>query len=309
LDNDYTGELEVWPIGVPPEAEIIAGPGDVKSAIKKRDPYSHKGDFGKVLVIGGSGYYSGAPTFVALSAFRTGVDLVIVTTPSKIASVVRGYSPDLIVREFPGDVLNRDALPVISSLIQDWATGIAVGPGLGLQDETRETIPEIFQLVKKKKLPLLVDADAIKILGEDNKTLYGSKTVLTPHQGEFMQLTGERIPSPSKIEDRMKIVERWANELGVTVLLKAHEDIISDGKRTKINTTGNPGMTVGGTGDVLSGICAALLSQGCEPFRAAVAAAFINGKAGDLAVENKGYHITASDLIPLIPETIKPYET
>jgi len=309
LNKDYTGELEVWPIGIPPEAEIIAGPGDVKSVIKKRDPYSHKGDFGKVLVIGGSGYYSGASTFVALSALRTGVDLVIVTTPSKIAPVIRGYSPDLIVREFPGDVLNRDALPVISSLIQDWATGIAVGPGLGLQDETRETIPEIFQLVKKKKLPLLVDADAIKILGEDNKTLYGSKTVLTPHQGEFMQLTGEKIPSPSKLEDRMKIVEHWANELGVTILLKAHEDIISNGKRTKINTTGNPGMTVGGTGDVLSGICAAFLSQGSEPFRAAVASAFINGKAGDLAVENKGFHITATDLIPLIPEAIRTYET
>ncbi|WXG40083.1 MAG: NAD(P)H-hydrate dehydratase [Candidatus Freyarchaeum deiterrae] len=309
LNKDCTGELEVWPIGIPPEAEIIAGPGDVKSAIKKRDPYSHKGDFGKVLVIGGSEYYSGAPTFVALSAFRTGVDLVIVTTPSKIASVVRGYSPDLIVREFPGGVLNREALPLISDLIQDWATGVAVGPGLGLQDETRETIPEVFQLVKKRNLPLLVDADAIKILGEDNKTLYGSKTVLTPHQGEFLQLTGEKIPSTSKLEERMKIVESWAKELGVTILLKGHEDIISNGERTKINTTGNPGMTVGGTGDVLSGICAAFLSQSCEPFRAAVAAAFINGKAGDLAVENKGFHITATDLIPLIPEAIRTYET
>lgn len=309
LNKDCTGELVVWPIGIPPEAEIIAGPGDVKVLIRKRDPYAHKGDFGKVLVIGGSEYYSGAPTLAALSALRTGVDLVIVAAPSKIAPVIRGYSPDLIVREFQGEVLNREALPIISSLIQDWATGIVIGPGLGLRDETRETVTEIFQLVKKKKLPLLVDADAIKILGEDNKTLYGSKTVLTPHQGEFMQLTGEKIPSPSKLEERMKIVEHWANQLGVTILLKAHEDIISNGKRTKVNTTGNPGMTVGGTGDVLSGICAAFLSQGSEPLRAAVAAAFLNGKTGDLAVKSKGFHITATDLITLIPETIRMYET
>lgn len=309
LNKDCTGELIVWPIGIPPEAEIIAGPGDVKAVIKKRDPYAHKGDFGKVLVIGGSEYYSGAPTLAALSALRTGVDLVIVATPSKIAPVIRGHSPDLIVREFQGEVLNREALPTISSLIQDWATGIVIGPGLGLRDETRETVTEIFQLVKKKNLPLLVDADAIKILGEDKKMLYGSKTVLTPHQGEFMQLTGEKISSPSKLEERMKIVEHWANQLGVTILLKAHEDIISNGKKTKINTTGNPGMTVGGTGDVLSGICAAFLSQGSEPLRAAVAAAFLNGKVGDLAVKSKGFHITATDMITLIPETIRMYET
>ncbi|MFB0560883.1 MAG: NAD(P)H-hydrate dehydratase [Candidatus Lokiarchaeia archaeon] len=309
LNKDCTGELEIWPIGIPPEAEIIAGPGDVKSVIKKRDPYSHKGDYGKVLVIGGSKYYTGAPALAALSALRTGVDLVIVTPPSKIAQVIRGYSPDLIVRELPGEVLNTDALPILSNLIQEWATGIIVGPGLGLHDKTQETLPEIFQLIKENDLPLLVDADAIKILAKENKILYGSKTVLTPHQGEFMQLTGEKIPYPSKLEDRMKVVESWAQELGVTILLKAHEDIISDGKRTKINTTGNPGMSVGGTGDVLSGICAAFLSQGYEPFRAAVASAFINGKAGDLAVERKGFHITATDLINLIPETIKAYET
>ncbi len=309
LNKDCTGELEIWPIGIPPEAEIIAGPGDVRSVIKQRDPYSHKGDYGKVLVIGGSKYYSGAPALAALSSLRTGVDLVIVTPPSKIAQVIRGYSPDLIVRELPGEVLNRDALPILIDLIQDWATGIIVGPGLGLHDKTQETLPEIFQLIKENDLPLLVDADAIKILAKERKILYGSKTVLTPHQGEFMQLTGEKIPYPSKLEDRMKVVESWAKELGVTILLKAHEDIISDGKRTKINTTGNPGMSVGGTGDVLSGICAAFLSQGYEPFRAAVAAAFINGKAGDLAVEKKGFHITATDLINLIPEVIKAYET
>ncbi|MGQ9721476.1 MAG: NAD(P)H-hydrate dehydratase [Candidatus Jordarchaeum sp.] len=309
IDKDCTGELEIWPIGIPPEAEIIAGPGDVKSVVKRRDPYSHKGDFGKVLVIGGSKYYSGAPALAALAALRTGVDLVIVTPPAKIAQVIRGYSPDLIVRELPGEVLNKEALPILRNLIQDWATGIVVGPGLGLDEETRETLPKIFQLIKEKDLPLLVDADALKILANERKTLYGTKTVLTPHQGEFLQLTGEKLPPPSKLKDRMKMVEDWAKELGVTILLKAHEDIISDGKRTKINTTGNPGMSVGGTGDVLSGICAAFLSQGYKPCRAAVAAAFINGIAGDLAVEKKGFHITATDLITLIPETIKVYES
>lgn len=309
LNKDCTGELEIWPIGIPPEAEIIAGPGDLRCVIRKRSPYTHKGDYGKVLVIGGSKYYSGAPALAALSALRTGVDLVIITLPSKIAQVIRTYSPDLIVREYPGGVLNRDALPLLSDLIQNWATGIIVGPGLGLHEKTQETLPEIFKLIKDIDSPLLVDADAIKILAKEKESLRGSKTVLTPHQGEFVQLTGEKLPPPSEIEDRMETVERWAEELGVTILLKAHEDIISDGKRTKINTTGNPGMSVGGTGDVLSGICAAFLSQGRDPFRAAVAAAFINGRAGDLALERKGFHITATDLIDLIPDTIKPYET
>lgn len=309
LNETCTGELIVWPIGMPPEAEVIAGPGDVKSVIKKRGLHSHKGDFGKVLIIGGSIYYTGAPALTALSALRTGVDLVIVVAPSKIAPIIRGFSPDLIVREFPGEVLNNESLPLISSLIQDWASASVVGPGLGLHEKTIETIPEIFQLIKKRGLPLLVDADAIKILGKENKMLHGTKTVLTPHQGEFLQLTGQKMPPPSELKNRIKTVENWARELGVTILLKAHEDIISDGRRTKINTTGNPGMSVGGTGDVLSGICAAFLSQGYEPFRAAVAAAFLNGKAGDKAVQDKGYHITATDLIPLIPEVIKTYET
>lgn len=300
----HVGRLTVAGIGIPPEAEIIAGPGDVGMTQKSRSPHAKKGEFGKILVIGGGSYYHGAPTFVAFAALRTGADLAIIATPSSVADAVRSFSPNLIVRSLPGDVLTEDALPSLEGLI-DWASCVAIGPGLGVEAETVDAVLKILDLIKESNKPTLVDADAIKAMAKEKTILSGLPAVLTPHAGEYTKLTGEILPPSEELQKRIGIIMRTAGELGVVLLLKGHEDIVSDGKRYKINTTGNPGMTVGGTGDVLSGVAATFLSQGSDPFRAAVSAAFINGRAGDLAVDKLGYHIVATDVIEMIPKAMK----
>lgn len=300
----HVGRLIVAGIGIPPEAEIIAGPGDVGATVKSRNPYSKKGEFGKVLVIGGGSDYHGAPTFVALAALRAGADLAIIATPSSVVDAIRSFSPNLIVRGLPGDILTKDALPSLRELI-DWATCVAIGPGLGVETETKDAVLQILNLIRESNKPTLVDADAIKAMAKEKKILKEVPSVLTPHAGEYSILTGQTLPPSEKLQKRIDKIMESARELGVILLLKSHEDIISDGKRYKINMTGNPGMTVGGTGDVLSGVVATFLSQGSDPFRAAVSAAFINGRAGDLAVDKLGYHIVATDVIGMIPNAIE----
>ncbi|MEM3193961.1 MAG: NAD(P)H-hydrate dehydratase, partial [Candidatus Bathyarchaeia archaeon] len=176
---------------------------------------------------------------------------------------------------------------------------VAIGPGLGLHRETVEAVGEIIRLAEERKLPILLDADGLKAFSGFKRRLE-SPAVLTPHPGEYAILTGEKLPD--SLDERVEHVKRTAEKLNAIILLKSNIDIISDGLRIKLNFTGNPGMTVGGTGDVLSGIVAALLSQGIDPFEAAVAGAFINGAAGDFVRAEKGYHMVATDLIEWIPK-------
>jgi NAD(P)H-hydrate epimerase len=302
---DYVGELLVVPIGIAPDYELFVGPGDVRLVLKPRMPYSKKGDFGRLLVVGGSSEYSGAPALSALAALRTGVDVVIVAAPKTVANVIRGFSPNLIVRSLGGEYLTHDDLPSIKKLI-DKSNGLVVGPGLGLEAETKEAV---LKLIEIASCPILVDADALKALSEKPTLLMGKRSVLTPHAGEFAILTGRELAEPSNIEERMEQVKEASKRLGTTILLKAHEDVISDGERLKVNFTGNPGMTVGGTGDVLSGIVGAFLVWGADPFRAACAGAFVSGKAGDLAKLEKGYHIVATDVVEKVPSVIKEIES
>ncbi|NVM31158.1 MAG: NAD(P)H-hydrate dehydratase [Candidatus Helarchaeota archaeon] len=306
-NKDYTGEIIPVGIGIPPEAEFIVGPGDLRVVSRERPAASHKGDFGKVLVIGGGGgkYYSGAPALAGLAALRTGTDLVNIAVPSSISNVLRGFSPDLIIRDLPGDLLSKSALDPLEPLLK-WASGVIIGPGLGLDPETLEAILTILEKIRSLNTPVLVDADAIKAMAESNTILSGIPAVITPHFGEYKILTGVDL---SKIKDpyeRLKTVQTSAKELGVTLLVKGPNDFISDGISAKINQTGTPSMTVGGTGDVLSGVVGCFLAQNYPPFRAANAGAFINGLAGELAEETCfGSHITASDLIEFIPEATK----
>ncbi|MCK5587347.1 MAG: NAD(P)H-hydrate dehydratase [Candidatus Lokiarchaeota archaeon] len=303
----YTGKVLVKKIGIPWDAEYVAGPGDLANVIKQRSPHSYKGNYGRILVVGGGKYYTGAPALSGVSALRTGADLVFVVTPSKIANSIRSFSPDLIVREIPGDVLSEEGMSVIEEML-DQTTCLVIGPGLGLEKETMSTVLKILETVKVKKVPTLVDADGLKAMSQQPTILEGVPAVLTPHAGEYKILTGKQLPAPEKIEKRMDEVMETAKELGVTILLKAHTDVISDGIHVKINRTGNPGMAVGGTGDVLTGIVGAFLSWGVSPFRAAVSGAFVNGVAGDLACVEKGYQLLASDLIEKIPDIIQPFE-
>jgi len=271
----YTGQLVVKPIGIPEELEKLTGPGDVKIVVKPRPPESHKGDFGRLLIIGGSETYSGAPALAALAALRTGVDLAVVVSGTNMSVVRR---------------------------LLEKATAVVMGPGLGLHRETQEAVLNIMKTAEAQKIPLLLDADGLKAFAT-SKHRIESPAVLTPHAGEYEILTGTKLSQ--NVQERIENVQRTAQDLDAVVLLKSHVDIVSDGFRVKLNLTGNPGMTVGGTGDVLSGIVGAFLAQGTDPFEAAVAGAFINGAAGDFAVNEKGCHIVASDLLNWIPRVME----
>ncbi|MEM2412564.1 MAG: NAD(P)H-hydrate dehydratase [Candidatus Bathyarchaeia archaeon] len=298
--GEYAGEVIIRDIGLPAELECYAGPGDVKLVVKDRVPESRKGDFGRLLVVGGSETFSGAPALVALAALRTGVDLAYVAAPRKTAYAISAMSPDLITIKLDGEHLNTGNIPTLKTYIEK-ADAIVMGPGLGLHTETMDAVKALIDSVEEAGKPLLLDADGLKAFAAFKRKL-NMPAVLTPHAGEYMILTGKTLPK--NLREKALETQRTAAELGAVILLKGPVDVIADEKRFKLNFTGNPGMTVGGTGDVLSGIIGAFLAQGSDPFEAAVAGAFVNGAAGDFAVSEKGYHIIASDLLEWIPKVL-----
>lgn len=271
----------------------------LKEIRKERPKWSHKGDFGRLLVIGGSKKYTGAPALAALSAMaslRTGADIVTVASPKRAADIIAKFSPNLITEVFKGDFFARKHLKDILKLSKDY-DAISIGSGLGLEKETQEFV---IKFVGKTRKPCVIDADAIKVL--KNKRLR-ENFVLTPHAYEFYHISGGN--PKHDILGRAKLVKGFAKKIGATILLKGAVDIISDGKQTAMNKTGNPYMTTGGTGDVLAGICGGLLAQGVPPFKAACASAYITGKAGDFAAKDKGPGLLATDIIEKIPAIIK----
>jgi hydroxyethylthiazole kinase-like uncharacterized protein yjeF len=299
--REFCGEIKVADIGIPPEAGLIAGPGDVDAITIRRLPEAHKGQFGRLLVIGGSEVFTGAPSLVALAAYRTGVDLVVVAAPEKAAQVIASISPNLITVKLPGPNLASRHFRVLREQLEN-ASAIALGPGLGLAKPTISAVRRIVTFASEARKPLLLDADGLKALGVIRKRIFHAGTVVTPHGAEFQRINGK--PASRDLTVRMNEVKDFASRSGAVVLLKGHTDIMSDGERVKLNNTGNPGMTVGGTGDVLSGIVAGLMAQGVDSFRAAVAGAFVNGAAGDFAADDLGYHLTATDLLEHIPKIL-----
>jgi len=305
--KEYVGELEIISIGIPPEAEIYAGPGDMRLALKPRDPHSHKGDNGRLLVVGGSSRYVGAPSLAALAALKVGVDLVTIAVPTSITSAVRSYSPDLIVVPLPAEgVLNLACIPTILREAQA-ADAVVVGMGMGQEEGTKAAVIDLINKLNETGKPIVIDADALKALGGVRKELTFKNAVLTPHSAEFLALTGNKLPDEEDVgwEGRLETVKRWAMCLNATVLLKSKYDIITDGQKFKIKTIGNAGMTAGGTGDVLAGIVGALMSRGASPFRSAVGASFLNSYAGDLLESEIGQHYSAEDLVSMLPVALK----
>lgn len=294
-DNPYAGRVIVADIGIPKEAEIIVGPGDLRCCLKKRAPESKKGDYGRILVIGGSRDFSGAPALTALAALRMGADIVILYVPEVISTAVRAFSPNLIVNTYCGDYFNEKAAKNALNIAEKCDV-IALGPGLGLREEVREAVISFISRLEK---PLVIDADGLKSLRGKLSVLRDKSVVLTPHAGEYKIIFGEE--PPKDCTERIRAVKEKAKEVGVTILLKGPRDVISDGLRVKINHTGNASMTVGGTGDVLTGVVATFLAWGNEPFEAACAGAFLNGLLGDYVASTKGAHILATDLIDAIP--------
>lgn len=275
--------------------------GFVEGSIKPRRAGSHKGENGVVMVIGGSWMYHGAPFLAAMAALRCGVDLAYIAAPEKIVPSIRALSPAIIAIPLTDMKLTKGAarralkmLPKIDALV--------IGPGLESGSE-----PGIELVVEKAAAGgkgIVLDAAAL--YPEILKRISGKRVVLTPHAGEFKRLFG--IEVPRELEERVKMVKEYAEKYGVTVLLKGRIDVVSNGAEAAINRTGSPAMTTGGTGDVLSGIVAAFLAWGLDPFRAAASAAWINGKAGESATSKKGLHIIATDLLEEIPEVMKKFD-
>jgi NAD(P)H-hydrate epimerase len=296
-----TKELIRTSIGIPPEAEQYIGPGDVYMLNPERDIDSHKGMWGTLLVVGGNETYSGAPTLSSLAAYKMGLDLVYTAVPETAAGAVASASPSMITVKLKGERLTSKNLKQIEVTLER-ASAVALGPGLGVGPETVKAVGELVEMINEKGVPLVLDADGLKAYAK-NPIKLKAPTVFTPHSREFKLLTGKEV-SGSHLE-KGAIVEIEARRLDSVILLKGNVDIISNGKYTRYNKTGNPGMTVGGTGDVLTGIVGAYLAQKADPFYASGAAAFINGKAGDMVVTKKGYHLLPEDLIKVIPKIVK----
>jgi len=274
-----------------------------KDILKKiylpRPDWSHKGNFGHVLVIGGSRKYSGSPAFAALAAYRSGSDLVTIAAPERAANTIATFSPDMITEPLDGDYLNPKHLKPILEIAKS-ADSVVIGGGI---ERRPETFSLVHSLLTSVKIPCVIDADAVQAVVNSPVILFGRPFVITPHQREFQALTRE---DPTlEINHRTEIVKLFAQRLRTTILLKGHTDIISDGEKTFHNNTGNPNMTKGGTGDTLAGICGAILGMKFDPLTAACAAAYINGAAGDLASKEKGPGLLASDLLDKIPLVIK----
>ena len=252
--------------------------------MKPRDPYSHKGDYGRLLIVGGSDVYSGAPALAGMASLRTGVGLVFIASPRGIASVIRSYSPDLIVHQLSDSIVTSNDLAVISRLLAQ-SDALVLGPGIGRDAETSAVIPRIIQKANSMKKPILIDADAIRAVA-DGDTYRHRNVVLTPHVGEFKALSG--VEAPLEWKKRVPICVNFAKRGSCVLLLKGHETVVTDGYRVKVNRTGNPGMAKGGMGDVLSGIIGTFLAQHADPFHAAVAGAYLHGRAGRLVTQREG---------------------
>ena len=265
----------------------------VKDLLPRRLLNSHKGENGKVLIVGGSIDYHGAPILSGLGALNSGADLVYLYVPECNFECSRSMYPDFIVKKYPGDFLTERYVNQIVEFGKKCGS-ILIGPGLGEREQTQNAVLEI---VKNLHIPTVLDAEAMMVLKRIEKFPLAQPLAITPHAHEFQTL----------IEREMKIVENDAKsivllrsiamDLHLSILLKGPVDFVaSEEGDVELNRTGNPGMTVGGTGDVLAGMLASFMARGADPFDAARCAAYYNGVAGDLLKERKNYNFTASEL-------------
>ena len=272
----------------------------VLSILPDRKPDSHKGDYGKILLLCGSRGYTGAAALAAMGALRSGAGLVYLAVPESIYAIEACKLTEAIVLPLPdeGGTIAMSALPEIRRLLPKM-DAVLIGCGLGQSEGTRAVLETVL---REFSGPVVVDADGINLLAKHMDILRErhASTILTPHAGEFVRIGGDNKA------DRVPETLRFAMKYGCILLLKGHETVISDGKETYVNQTGNPGMAVGGSGDVLSGIIVSLLGQGIEPLKAAACGAWLHGKAGDICAEEIGqYGMLPTDLVEVLPRLLK----
>ena len=263
---------------------------------------SKKGDNGTVLVAGGSRFYHGAPILTSAAALRAGSDLVYTAVPRSIITPVRSYSPVIIALPLPDDKLTVGSSGRLAAMMPKRPDAAAIGMGMTIAGP--EALIALVRRLKAGGTKLVLDASALipEILPEISNT----QTIVTPHAGEYRRLFQSEAGKGEK--ERIVSVSAAAKKHGLTVLLKGPTDIVSDGKRTGINRTHNPAMTVGGTGDVLAGVAASLLARMENSFEAALLAVHINGIAGNLAYRKTGLHMVATDLLESLPLAMKPFD-
>jgi len=274
----------------------------VKKFIPSRKSNSRKGDNGKVLVVGGSYMYHGAPVLSSLAALRSGSDLVYTAVPKVNVQSTRSLSSDFIIIPMADSKLTRGTVNKLLGQVPQDLDSATIGMGLAVQDV--EALKLLIKSLLNRDVRLSLDASSL--VKEILPLIANKNVVVTPHAGEFKRLFGE-VPSENKVK-RIQTVEKYAKKNSVTILLKGQTDIISNGTKTYTNVKNTPGMTVGGTGDVLSGITAGFLSRNRNALESASAAAFVNGLSGKITQKQFGLHLTASDLIENLPYVLKPFD-
>ncbi|MBU4283615.1 MAG: NAD(P)H-hydrate dehydratase [Nanoarchaeota archaeon] len=281
---------------------------DIK--LPKRKPESHKGDNGRLLIIGGSVDYIGAVMLAGMAAFRCGIDIVTIAAPEKVSWAINTFSPDFITKKFKGEFFRVEQANKMIKLSNDFDS-VLIGNGMGIRKQTLRFSQKIIKNIEK---PKVIDADAIKALGFDV-----NNSIITPHENELKIFLENNLKNKKKVlkeifnkkinpEKRAKNIQSALKdflEKNNVILLKGKTDIIISKDKIKFNKTGNAGMSVAGTGDVLAGLTAGFLAQTKNLFDSACSAAFINGIIGDYLLKKKGYGFIASDFIDYIPLFIK----
>ena len=272
----------------------------VLNILPDRDVTAHKGNFGRILLLCGSRGYTGAAYLAAMGALRTGAGLVYLAVPECIYPIEAVKLNEAIVFPLPDEngKLAASSVDEIRTMLPKM-DAVLIGPGLG---QSKGTLAALKAVLREYDGPVVLDADGINLLAAHKYLLRGrtAPTVLTPHDGEFIRLAGEIGM------DRQAAAENLARELGAIVVLKGHGSVITDGINCYRNPSGNPGMAVGGSGDVLAGMITGLLGQGISPLQATAAAVWLHGAAGDRCAEKLGqYAMLPTDLLEELPRLMK----
>lgn len=280
--------------------EYILDHKQVLNILPDRRPWAHKGDFGRLLLLCGSRGYTGAAALAAMGCLRSGAGLVYLAVPACIYHILAVKLTEAVVFPLPaeGDTFSERACDELYARL-DKMDAILIGSGLG---QSEGTLAVLKTVMEQYTGPVIVDADGLNLLSKHKYLLRErtATTVLTPHPGEFQRLN-DRVA-----EDRQESAVRFAKENGCILVLKGHETLITDGQYCYRNLTGNPGMAVGGSGDVLAGMIAGLIGQGIKPLEAAAAGAWLHGAAGDCAAQRLGqYAMLPTDMLEDLPRLLK----
>jgi len=275
----------------------------LKKLLKKRDKNSHKGDNGRLLIIGGSIEYYAPPVLAAMAAQRVGVDLVSLFVPEVNFDVTRGHLKDAIVRRYPGEYLSERYVEQILKYAKKNVNAVLIGPGLSGREKT---LISVLDILRELKLPTVLDASAISVLKRIKKFPLDQEIVITPHGNEFKSLVDKDMNVDMNDSKSMIFLRSIAMDLGINILLKGPVDYVASSEGViEFNKTGNSGMTVGGTGDVLAGAVAGFLAQGYGAYQASRLGAYFVGKAGDRLKRRMGNSFLASEVADELYKVIK----